>query len=83
MGFRVTGGQSLFAQVIVAGEERSRQSVASSGALSPARESELAVVERLPGWVERVVLEIYRQMMGGQGIPQEDRDHLGSEPPVS
>ena len=39
MGFRVTGGQSLFAQVIVAGEERSRQSVASSGALSPARES--------------------------------------------
>ena len=39
VGFRVTGGQSLFAQVIVAGEERSRQSVASSGALSPARES--------------------------------------------
>ena len=31
----------------------------------------------------RVVLEIYRQMMGGQGIPQEDRDHLGSEAPVS
>ena len=80
MGFRVTGGQSLFAQVIVAGEERSRQSVASSGALSL---QESPSWRLLRGWVERVVLEIYRQMMGGQGIPQEDRDHLGSEPPVS
>ena len=39
VGFRVTGGQSLFAQVIVSGEGRPRQSVASSGALSSGRES--------------------------------------------